>query len=862
MQRSASHTCGKPYVALRLLCPYILILFFTILSVSVSQAETANTYLQWECAAGENEKWICGQKSVLGREYPRPNKIETFDLVQEEKAETALVPRVKMAKNLDWIEEEDLTEKQLKKRTSGCCGAYIEPERDYPDSNLKPEDAPLRVASKSTELIQDNVAHLKGNVHITQGYRQSRSDAATVNQAERTVDMEGSVELREPGILLRGDTAHMNMDSLDVEINNATYLLHESGARGTAEKLQRPGGSIFYIDNGGYTTCEPSSNAWRLVSSKLKVNPGTGIAIGKHVRLEIKDIPVLYVPWVRFSIDDRRTSGLLFPSWESTDDNGLDFSQPIYLNLAPNYDATFTPRYVEERGEMAELEIRHLSNLSQTIFSGSFLADDDGGDDDDEKINLITGKKEQEGEDRWVADLRHNSSIRGWNTTLNYTRASDEDYFQDLDTTTLEVISKSYLEQKGTVTKNKENWNFLVQGKGYQTLIKNGLDQYKLLPRIEANGNFTVGDFDFTINNQFSDYDHSDHAKTTGRRLRLDYAVSWDNSWEWGYFRPTFKVKNRTYDLDDPISTGGDDSPSVTVPIGIIDTGIYLDRATTWLEGYTQTFEPRLYIVYANDEDQSDLPIFDTGSTTFDYDMIFTDEQFSGGDRISDTKQVSIGLTTSLIDEETGIERIRGSIGQIHYLDDRSVSLGSSVTKAMKRDDSPYAAELQMRLGNNWRAFAEAQYDSDDSELDRASTSLKYHGKDNRILNLSYRFNNKDPLIRNGKEYDDDIEQSDFSAAFPVSRNWDLVARHNYDITNTRNLETFIGVQYENCCVRVSLLGRKFIDRDDLETLPMDELEEDNGIFLSFQIKGIAGFGSKMDRIVQDGISGYEIPNN
>ncbi len=860
MQRGMGHICENPFGVLRSSYLFMTFIFFIVLFSQQSFAETTNTYLQWECATGDDGKWICSQKSVLGNEYPRPNKIETFSVAEEE-IENETVTQVKKANNLDWIDEEDLAEEQLASRASGCCGAYIEPERNYPDSNLEPEDAPLRVASESTELIQDNVAYLKGDVNITQGYRQARSDTATVDQINRTVDLEGDIELREPGILLRGDAAYMNMDSLDVEINNATYLLHESGARGTAQNLQRPGGDIFYIDDGGYTTCEPGNNAWRLVTSKLEVNPGTGIATGKHVRLEVKDIPVLYVPWVRFAIDDRRTSGLLFPSWENTEDNGLDFSQPIYLNLAPNYDATFTPRYIEERGEMAELEVRHLSKISETIFSGAFLSSDDGGGDDDD-INSITKKKNQEGEDRWVADLRHNGSIRGWSSNLSYTRASDEDYFQDLDTTTLEVISKSYLEQKGAATKKIKNWDFLIEGSGYQTLIKDGLDQYKLLPRIQADGNFTVGNFEFSMNNQFSDYDHNEKSKVTGRRLKLDYSASWDSSWEWGYFRPILKIKHRTYDLDDPVYAGGDDSPSVTVPLGIIDTGIYLDRATTWLKGYTHTFEPRLYVVIASDEDQSDLPIFDTGEMTFDYDMLFRDEQFSGGDRISDTKQVSIGITTALIDDEDGIERISASLGQIHYFDDRNVSLGTSVTKEMKRDDSPYAAEFQMRLGDNWRAIADAQYDSDDSELDRGSFGLRYRGQGNRLLNLSYRFNNKDPLIINGKKYDNDIEQSDFSVAYPITRSWDFVARHNYDVTNTRILESFIGVQYESCCVRVSLLGRKFIDRDDLESLPMDKLEEDNGIFLSFQIKGIAGFGSKMDRIVQDGISGYEIPDN
>ncbi len=230
MQKGMNHICEIPFSVLRSSCLYIVFISFIILFSQQSLAETTNTYLQWECATGDDGKWICSQQSVLGNEYPRPNKIETFSVAEEE-IENETVTQVKKANNLDWIDEEDLALEQLASRTSGCCGAYIEPERNYPDSNLEPEDAPLRVASESTELIQDNVAYLKGDVNITQGYRQARSDTATVDQINRTVDLEGDIELREPGILLRGDAAYMNMDSLDVEINNATYLLHESGVR-------------------------------------------------------------------------------------------------------------------------------------------------------------------------------------------------------------------------------------------------------------------------------------------------------------------------------------------------------------------------------------------------------------------------------------------------------------------------------------------------------------------------------------------------------------------------------------------------------------------------------------------------------
>ena len=873
-------------------------------------AETSDTHSQWECSAGTDGGWVCNEQTLQGKAYPRPKRaepiLEVIEAEEELLAESD--PQAKMAKNLDWVEEGALAPEEMAKMAPGCCGAYIEPSRDYPDADLEPEEASVRVASSSTEVVQENIAHLKGNVHLTQGYRQVHSDNATINQSERTVDLEGNVQLREPGLLLTGDTAHVNMDTKDIQINNSDYLFHESGVRGTADRITRPSADIFYIDNATYTTCEPGSNAWQLVSSEVDINPGTGIAHAKHVRLEVKDIPIMYLPWIRFPIDDRRASGLLFPSFDISEDNGVDFSQPIYLNLAPNYDATITPRYVQERGAMAELELRHMSKLTSTVLGGAFLFDDDGGDDSDEDPNPITGKRDNEGEDRWLANIDHTGGIgQRWSTRIDYTRVSDDDYFRDLGNTTLEVSSQTHLSQLGDLSYNTDNWLFRVMGREYQTIVEDIDDQYKLLPRVEANGDYRLGDFEFEINNQFSSFDHSNDGDLTpdsdptkddtftfitdekgtyitGDRLRLNYSATWDKQWAWGYFRPTAKIKHITYDLDNPLLGQNDDSPSVTVPVGIIDTGLYFERDTTLLSGYTQTFEPRLYMVYSKYEDQSDLPDFDTSLLTFSYSQLFRDDRFVGGDRIGDSEQISVGFTTRLIDQSTGVERLRASLGQIFYLDDRYVSLNTALTKSvlnslgnpneltnleqreiadgLLRDESAYAAEFSLRLWDNVRLQADALYDEDNSELDRASASLRYHGDNNQIFNLGYRFINKIPREVNSQLYEADIEQADFSTIFPISKNWNLIGRHNYDVTNSRNLETFLGVQYESCCWRLSLLGRQWIDRDDNIVLPEDDLTEDKGIFLQIQFKGLAGYGTKVNSILKDGIYGYEPPAN
>ncbi|MEH6529175.1 MAG: LPS assembly protein LptD, partial [Porticoccus sp.] len=319
-------------------------------------------------------------------------------------------------------------------------------------------------------------------------------------------------------------------------------------------------------------------------------------------------------------------------------------------------------------------------------------------------------------------------------------------------------------------------------------------------------------------------------------------------------------------------------------PVGIIDAGIYMERDTTWLNGFTQTFEPRLYMVHAKYEDQSDLPDFDTSLLTFSYNQLFRDDRFVGGDRIGDTEHISVGLTSRLVNQSTGIEWLRASLGQIFYLDDRYINLDPRLTKSFLKDnpddeiltpkqqeivdgllrnESAYAAEFSLRLSENMRFQADALYDDENSELDRGNTSLRYHDRDNRIFNLAYRFNRKEPKDYADPDFqdiDEDIEQGDISTVLPLFGNWSFIGRYNYDLTNSQNLETLFGLSYDSCCWRLSVLGRKWIDRND--NIRPEDLEEDKGIFLQFQFKGLAGTGSKVESIIQDSVYGYEPPVN
>lgn len=834
---------------------------------------------QWACNADEGGNWVCETAPLSGAPYVRPEARAVAPAASDAQASE---PHISSTRNLDWVPENLLTEDEKRLMSKNCCGAYIEPPRDYLDATLDPEEASLRVSAATTEA-RGNVANLEGDVQVSQGYRQVRSNTAMVDQENRIVELEGNVNFREPGLLLTGDRARVNIDSRDVDVDNATFVFHQSNVRGTAGNLKKRGDRYIYIDNATYTTCEPGNNAWQLKASDVDIDTVRGIATGKNVRLAVKDWPVLYMPWIRFPVSDNRATGLLFPLIATGNDNGLDYSQPIYLNLAPDYDATLTPRFVQERGGMLEAEFRHLSRWSETAISGGYLWDDDGGKVSRESTEQ-GGLRPNEGEDRWIAKINHTGGLGyRWNTLIDYTDVSDSDYLLDLDTATLEVNSKSHLNQQIAAGYTTDNWLFKAQLQEFETLIKGGLEQYQQLPRIDANGQYRfAGDFVLNLKQHYVMFDHSEsdvvgsgtfltrdanNTTVTGSRLRTDYGLTWDRQWLWGFFKPTAMVKYAAYDLEDPLFGQTDDSPDVIVPVAILDTGLFFEQNNSWFKGYTQTLEPRLYYLNSKFEDQSAIPNFDTSDLTFSYQQLFRDDRFSGGDRIGDTEQLTVGVTTRLINSETGLERLRFSLGQIYYRDERRVTLDPLLTRELSRDTSDIAAELAATFWDHWRLQTDLLFNEQDGAINKGSAALRYNDREGDVFNIAYRYTRRDDLLYQfspGTTVIDtvnaDIDQIDVSFSMPVSTNWNILGRYNHDINTGQELEIFAGLEYSSCCWRASMVARRWVDRDDTILLGGDNLEHSTGLFFQIQFKGLAGTGTRVDNLLREGIYGYQPP--
>ena len=768
--------------------------------------------------------------------------------------------------NLDWVQAADMTPQQRQQYGNKACGAFIEPRREQADTDLDIQDAPLRVTANSTKASSDKVAVLEGDVQISQGSRQIKSDFATIDQNAQKVTLKGNVEFREPGILLKGEDAGIDVANSNVTINNATYVIHQASIRGAAKKLSKSDQGNIIIDEASYSTCEPGDSSWQLITKQIEIDQKSGWATIKNARFEIKDIPIFYFPYIKFPIDDRRSSGLLIPDIDINQDNGLDIAQPIYWNIAENYDSTISPRYIQHRGFGIEADFRLLNSWSQSRVSGSFLGNDKGGDDADE-INPITGLHPYEGDDRYMLNLDHVGGIdRPWSTFVDYNSVSDTDYVRDLGNMTIDETSQTHIKQRAYARYETNHWNYQITSEDYQSVTRGLTDQYSILPSIDVDGYYRFdNNLVLNLSNRYTVFSHNNPNKVEGSRRRLDYSLTWDQHWNWGYFKPKVELKHLAYNLNYPSQIrpmGVDQNPEVTIPVYSFDTGIFFERSLNWLDGVTQTFEPRLMYLHSGYKDQSVLPDFDTREFTPSYDLLFRDTRFVGGDRISDDQRLTLGITTKLIDPNSGQEKFRASIAQSVYYADRKIMLSTIPTAeelaGMGRDRSAIALEVAARITNNWRFTSDLVYDDLDNHLEKTGFSARYNDRKKRIFNFTYRYTRRTARAYDGQLIDQNIKQTNISGLVPLTANLNLVGRWNHDFTNNRELEVFAGFEYHNCCWRTSLFAYRSLRRDDELLFPEEELKARNGFAFKIEFKGLGGSGNRVDKMLNNGIYGYE----
>ena len=745
----------------------------------------------------------------------------------------------------DWVPLEYVPESLRDRECLSCGGRYMDPMAKQ-SKKTPPEEDDIR-ARADTSQMDDNDVVLVGDVTTIQGYRQMRSDSMNIDRDEESARLVGNVTLREPGILLQGNNGKIYSTTGEAQLYDAEFVLYEEHLRGTADILDRDADDIIHIHNGTFTYCPPDDHDWVVLSDDMEVDLDEALLTAHHATLEVEGVPVFYTPWLRLPLDDRRRTGLLWPDFGSNSDGGLDINVPLYFNLAPNYDALYAPRFIQKRGLDHELQLRYLNPLvGHWLVGGAYLKNDSLYADD---------IPENKSADRWLGIVRHSGLFqKRWRSHIDYSKASDTDYIQDLDTTNIDAQRTTSLLQMASMDYLGDSWLTNLRAQQFQSLADDINEDYEELPQLTTlyRSSGTPFELQPILLTQYSNFGSNEDI-VTGERVYGEAGLSYPMLWGYGFLKPTAKYRQVTYELTN-VELYPDNSPSAGAPLFSLDGGLVFERETSFGEkSFIQTLEPRLHYLYSEHRDQTDQPDFDTTELTFSYSQLFRDTRFAGHDRIDDANQISAGVTSRYIDDETGRDLLSASIGQIYYFTDRDVRLANNAVTDSE-STSGIAGELVVTPVKNLSVRTSVVWDTSEGNADSGFVTTSYKTDGDSIFNLGYAYRRE--LSSDLQPQTDELRASTY---LPLDNKWSVFGAMNYSLEDNLSVEDIVGVEYDSCCWRLRLVHLRYYNNVNGVVIDFSDpdLERQKSIQLQILLKGMGGFGNQITTIMQEMIRGY-----
>jgi len=676
-----------------------------------------------------------------------------------------------------------------------------------------------------------DVVTLQGAVEFTQGDQLLKADRSTYDRVSGEVAAEGDVYVEYPGARLTADSGHYSLQSKEGELENVQFRISgNANLRGTAQEATLlPADRTEYRDVI-YTTCPPGRSDWSLRASDLLLDHAEGMGTAHHARIRLGGVPVLYTPYLRFPIDDRRRSGFLVPSFGTSNLNGVEIGIPYYWNIAPNYDATFYPQIMSSRGIMLGAQFRYLSKMQRVELNGEVIPNDAKSD----------------GETRGVIRLKQAGQLGPrWATEVDYSSVSDDRYLADFGNQ-LNLTSLRNVPQRGDLRYSGDGYWWLGRLQSFQTVdptIPAQSRPYAQMPHVELHlgplEEVKLADLGLEAR-----YDYFDHAaKVHGSRVVLLPSIQMPVRRSYGSFVPRARLYYTGYSLTDE-DPGVPSQQSHLIPSLDLDGKLIFERETNWFgDAAIQTLEPRLYYVLTGYEDQSQTPLFDTTLLDFSFASLFRPTRFTGYDRVGDENRLTVALTSRTIGSQDGRELFRVSVGQIYYFHTQRVQLVGENTDPGPSTSS-IAGELGWSPAENWTARASLQWNPNQTAepWEKRVFQLRYAPSDRRVLNLAYRYNWSETEAQR-------YEDTDLSFQYPVTSNFGLVGRWLYSWLYQDTMDAYLGIEFGRCCWRLRVVGRH------LKTATA--VGGSTSVMIQLELAGLGALGNSIDNLLEQGIYGY-----
>lgn len=704
--------------------------------------------------------------------------------------------------------------------------------------NAVPGEAHITADRLSGEMNSELKA--RGDVVVTRDDQKLVSDWLDYYQAKNLIKAGDRFTLTRQHDRVDGTLLDYNLDSRTGTGQKPVFVSGQKGKEmhGDGSRVEFRGKDNYRVFDSKATTCAVGDDSWYLKSSRLDLDYTTGVGTSYNTHVVFQGVPVLYSPWLDFSLDGKRKSGFLYPTIKGGS-SGTELSVPYYWNIAPNYDATLTPHINLRHGLMLATEFRYMGSG----YDGWLYTEQLPKDEKTKSYRAL-----------WSA--AHNQTLApGLTFGYDASRVSDDDYFSDFGdrvavASNVNLVREAWADYKFNWASGSANAHILAQR--YQTLQATGTTvttPYARLPQLSFSANQSLpAGLTANLNTELTQFSHA--TLQEGTRFVAYPSVTLPFERSWGFFKPKFGVHYTQYQLD---TYSGVNAHEVTrtLPIFSTDAGLYFDRQAHIFGGnQTQTLEPRLYYLNVPTQKQSQIPNFDTTENDFGFAQIFSENRFSGSDKISGANQLTSALTTRLIDNDTGREALRAAIAQRFYFKNSDINLDGNET-TRNNDSSDFLASLGGEVVQNWNLDSLYQYDSQNHSPKQYNVTLSYQPASGKVASLRYRFYRDQQLNADGVT--ENLHEVDLGVQWPIAPKWYALARADYSLQDKQLMNQLVGLEYNQGC---------WILRGIVERYITNLVQTKSAFYLQLELKGLGAMGNSPDNSLRLAIPGYSKIND
>ena len=725
--------------------------------------------------------------------------------------------------------------------------------------------------------------HLKGRAQMRRNGAVLKADEITYNPDTDIADLLGNAELSKGNTIFKGPKGQFRVDAREGSMDTPAYEIRDTRGSGTAKKLIIENTDIFVFDKATYTTCTPENMDWYFTASTLEIDNEQKEMVGTHGVMRFFDVPIAYLPYFTAPTGGQRRSGLLAPVIGYSKNNGLDITQPYYVNIAPNRDLLLLPREMNHRGFMLGASYRFLDREYSGVATGEYLPYD-----------------KQTGTNRWKYDWQQRQVFLGgvgpggaplpgsWSGYANMARVSDSLYPTDFSQSIAGQVTSQFRQELGTtkqLTGELSNWTVGAKAASFQTLQPdpNNLVQapYNVLPNITAAYNSQLSPVVSDASGKYlalptgpkstfsTDYTRFAYALgsnfnapppgayTQADRTVLKGALALPQITPGYYITPTVSFQSNTYNATPYVSGSVPNAQGFTIPTFSLDSGLAFEREASELKGFfgrdmLLTMEPRAFYAFTPYQSQANTPVFDTADAGFGVSQIFTANTFIGNDRVADSNAATLGLTSRMIEAYSGAERANVTLAQKQQFTGQKVGLNGNIANPTTYSDTLGSASV--RLLGNFSADMFGQYNTQLNRFVQTTVGGSWRPTPGRSFNFGYR-NVWTPPIQASTQNNQvatpsatTTDQYNFSGQWPVTREISALGRWGYDALTTRTLNTLVGLEWTRDCWTFRGAYSQALNTSTITTTQ---------ILFQIEFRGFASAGSNPVDIMKLNVPGY-----